>query len=377
MCGIITSLTKKPSLRNTQRVKLQYEKQDHRGTDGFGFVAVENGEIIHARSTEEAAILAELDKLGPTTFIMFHHRIPTCNLNAVKANHPFFIASKKNLTYKYYVCHNGSISNTDSLRKEHEEEGFKYKTIVEWRYGKSEASKSDQTDSESLGIEMAKFIENRQSRIKARGLVATFILQTDRDNKPVAFYYFKEGKPIKFYANGEGAMFASEGMGVDAEDKILYRLDLTTGELTSKEAKLTGFDEIGKKDDGEITEFKPVVKKKKTAPFMLHSGVTHNVRIPDRVIAVQNIVNNTSVVVPRQFNTGRFATEFSIDSIRKILSSEENKLYNVESDIYEFCDKFGEEIETEEIVNLRAKRKVLGDVVQNLRDRVAAYHLLS
>lgn len=284
MCGLICSLSKNQSSLNIQRVKDQYKEQDHRGRDGFGFVAIKNGKVVYVRSTTEKAILKSLDDLGEASFVMFHHRVPTCNLNAVKANHPIFVANKKNLENKYFIVHNGSIGNSNNLLKEHGEEGFVYNTTVDWKFESGKTIFSEPTDSESLGIEMAKFIEGKTTRIKARGSVATFILQIDRFNNPLSFYFFREGNPIVWYRNQTGIFLASEATGQDLDAKKLYKLDLKTWELGVKAARLSDYSDIGKEDKGEVTPFTKVVRK------------------PEQVIDVKK---NITPLVVRDTNFGR------------------------------------------------------------------------
>lgn len=263
MCGIITSLTKKPSLENVIKVKKQYKHQYQRGTDGFGFVAIQDNEIKFVRCVYEEEIMEELDKLGETTFLMFHHRIPTCNFNTPDANHPLFIHSKKNLEYKYFLVHNGSVTNTDSLRKEHETDGFKYKSEVEFVYGKSTYVNKDHTDSESLGIEMAKFIEGKQTRIKARGGVAMFMLQLDAKNNPVAFYYFRNSNPINWFSNQSSLFLASLAHGQTLPDNTLFMLDLKTWETFTKPARLSDYNDVGTTVHGEVSAWTKLERRPK------------------------------------------------------------------------------------------------------------------
>lgn len=263
MCGIITSISKQPSHDNVDKVKRQFDLQRGRGTNGFGFVAIQDGVVRYARTETEHDIMQLLDELIEPTLIIFHHRIPTCNYNTVKANHPIMIMSKKNLENKYFIVHNGSIQNTDTLRTEHEKEGFKYHTDVSFVYGDETKVYNQHTDTESLGIEMAKFIERKSSRIKARGGAAIFMLQMSRENVPIAFYAFRENNPINFSRNQNNIFMASTAPGLDMEEKMLYRLMLDDWSLSATPAHLSDYHEIGKPVDKEEdkADFTTVVHK--------------------------------------------------------------------------------------------------------------------
>lgn len=387
MCGIITSISKEPTLDNVSKVKLQYEEQKNRGQLGYGFVAIDkNGEVIHSRSTDERNILAELDKLPETNLVMFHHRIPTCNLNAVKANHPIFISNKKNLDYKYFIVHNGSISNTDSLRTEHEEEGFKYGTDVSWHgtYNK-ELSFNDHTDTESLGIEMAKFVEDRSSRIKARGGAAIFMLQIDRKNKPINFYYFRETNPIKAYWNKDTFFLASEAPGVVIPERKIFKLNLETYELTQRDARLSSYTEIGTKDDLVISPWERVGTK--------HSTKVEDVKKNTHVTIVKT--NEPEEYMRESIKTTERSNTILIDapdrllgsikkltgspmtsSLRTIKEMEEIKasalgqLEIVESDIFQFEYQHGEEVITEEKMELIEDQEKWQALIQWVEDQL-------
>lgn len=261
MCGIIASLTKQPTRLNVEKVKHQFNEQRSRGVQGFGFVAVENGNVVFGKSTTEKEIMEMLDVLGPTTCVVFHHRVPTCNFNSVKTNHPIFIASKANLENKYFIVHNGHIQNTETLRTEHEKEGFVYRTNIQYRYEGNDQIWEEHTDSESLGIEMAKFIEGKTSRIKARGGAAIFMLQIDKENNPKALYSFRETNPIKLYRNQNCIFMASTSAGVEIPERKLFRIDLKTWKLESADARLSTHLDVGKEDDGSTVAFTEVITK--------------------------------------------------------------------------------------------------------------------
>lgn len=377
MCGIITSVTKVPSLDNVKKIKAQYEEQKNRGTEGFGFVAVKNGQVIWIRSKKEKDIMTQLDTLGETSLIMFHHRVPTCNYNTPKANHPFYITSKKNLRGKYFIVHNGHIDNHQSLRDEHEKEGYKYKSEVSWGFG-GDTTYSAHTDSEALGIEMAKFIEGRQSRIKARGRAAIFMLELDHKDNPTKFYYFRETNPISWYRNQKSMFFASEAKGIELPEKKLYCLDLSTWEVLTKDAHLSTFDERGLKD---ITP---------PSPFMLLEKSP--IRVPMCDVGVMQENPNNVVVIPHpvirhekgfsklfeNYADHPSALSMSIRthrSIEEAITKAEEKLYSAQSDLFEFINVYGDDPNNENLVALDSDVKKHQGVVDMLKRQLAAVEL--
>lgn len=234
MCGIIASISRDhKKFNNSARVWEQYKDQCSRGKDGYGFVAVKDGEVRFVRAISEEKIKEALDKLGDTDLIIFHHRIPTCSINSIESNHPIFVHNKKNLQNKYFIVHNGMISNDDQLKKEHEALGIEYKTFSSYKIGEqSKTEYGDYTDSEALGVEMALYIEGKIQSANFKGGVACFILEIDQANNPVAFYAYRNTNPIKHYNNQVGQFFSSAGKGRDLPTDILFRYDLVDHVIT-------------------------------------------------------------------------------------------------------------------------------------------------
>lgn len=235
MCGIITSIAYDKSFDNKKKVWDQYQEQKHRGKDGYGFVAVTPDGIRYARATTEKAIKEELDKLPDTFLLMFHHRIPTSSVNSVNANHPIFIHNKKNLAHKYFLIHNGHISNHAALYDDHHKPmGFKLRTHAAYRYYQGKNDYDTYTDSEALGIELALYIEGKTDHLRTRGGVACFMLQVDQNDVPVRLFFFRNTNPINFYRNNHGCFFSSVGKGEELEADMLYCIDFLNGEVLKK-----------------------------------------------------------------------------------------------------------------------------------------------
>ena len=233
MCGIIASYSKDNKVDNAKRVVRQYKAQQSRGKMGYGFVAVRSktSDVVFAKSVYEKEILEELDKVGDTDLIIFHHRVPTSSENSVVANHPIKIENPEKLKYKYFLIHNGHISNSISLKVDHEKSGFEYTTEKIETFNRR--SYYTFTDSEALGIELANFIEGKSKKVEANGGVACFLLQLDKKNIPTALYYYRNENPINFFANQSSMFWSSEGGGEEVKKNTLFRLDLKTLKTSS------------------------------------------------------------------------------------------------------------------------------------------------
>ena len=232
MCGIIGSIAIDKKFNNTGRVLEQFDYQRNRGLLGFGLVAVDmaSKRLEYTTSKREHEIRTKLEEFGESDFLLFHHRIPTSTPNHVDANHPIKIENWDKLDFKYFLVHNGHITNTDELRKEHEKDGWKYTTDVKFSWSSSaNLVYTNHTDSESLGIELAKIIEGKEKEYKPLGGVACLMLQVDKNNRPVNFYHFRNASnPLNYFTNQSGMFFSSEGKGEKTKEGVLYKIDLSS-----------------------------------------------------------------------------------------------------------------------------------------------------
>ena len=203
MCGIIGFFNKDVNVN--EMVAEQYEDQKLRGQEGYGMLYIDSKGIVHVkRSTGEVKFLIDL-ALNQSKMIVAHHRSPTSSDNDIKQTHPIVVESGS-LKYKYYVVHNGIISNAKTLKTEHEKLGFVYTT---------EQVYTDDTtkfnDSESLAIELAMFIEEQTKEIKTMGSAAFIVVQVEKGNNKVNKVFFgRNSNPIQIDANGGHVYLASE-----------------------------------------------------------------------------------------------------------------------------------------------------------------------
>lgn len=228
MCGIAFAYNSEKHSVNGL-IENIYDAQKSRGQKGFGFVEVLDDKISHHTFVREKEMLDKL-KESKSNHILFHHRIPTSTSNNVNSNHPIF-SDWEGYKHNYYLIHNGHISNADELRKEHEKYGIKYNT--------DESNKF--TDSEALLHEVALVVEeiNEPKEFSAEGGMAFIMIQTDKENNPVALYYGRNySNPMLLQQTENVFVLRSEcATGAIVDANKLFRYDYTTKAITEQDIK--------------------------------------------------------------------------------------------------------------------------------------------
>jgi len=230
MCGIIyvKRADGKPARKQVMK---QYKKQEERGNEGYGYVGIIDGKIAEYKRTQTESEIKKEIKESTADQILFHHRYPTSTVNIPESAHPIIVRNKE-LQHNYYIVHNGIISNSNELRKEHTKLGYRYTTEVKTMYqtegGQIYHGESEVNDSETLAIELARTIEGLQPKVLAQGSIAYIALQV-QNGTACAVYYGTNGRsPLTIKETAQGVMIASEG-GKPIIDEICYKLDLRTG----------------------------------------------------------------------------------------------------------------------------------------------------
>ena len=243
MCGLIAVLrpNHKPAAKMIWR---RYKQQKSRGSQGFGYVAVNPDlSITVFRSTDEKPIQDALHR-ERASMILFHHRFPSSTPNLVESAHPLLV-EHSTLAHRYLVMHNGVITNPEAMRTKHLKMGFKYQTdlvestVTKWTtpsgqvYEEEEKDDEVFNDSEALAIEIALTIEGKQEKIETTGSAACLVLQLEKyADKATAFYFFRNDRnPLLVSSNDEGYCLASEIGGVTVPDDFMRRMDIRTGEV--------------------------------------------------------------------------------------------------------------------------------------------------
>lgn len=228
MCGIIY-VKRKDGRPASKSVLKRYYKQRDRGTDGFGYVAIQDNKVVsYVRSPIEHEIVAALRK-ETATEILFHHRYPTSVPNVEEGAHPLFVSHEDagKLQHQYFVVHNGVIRNDADLKKEHEKMGFKYRTEIFRKFvtvlGHEFDIESEWNDSEALAIETAMALDSKKDVIDAKGVAAVVALQL-QDDEVVGRFAYRNGNPLNYYSNDVLTILSSEGGGKELDKILIQRI---------------------------------------------------------------------------------------------------------------------------------------------------------
>lgn len=232
MCGIC--YVKRFDGKSAQRMVLKrYSAQKTRGSEGFGYVAIDDGHTVSTRHSASEKEIKESIERESANEILFHHRYPTSTPNFSCAAHPIIVDNEK-LKYRYSVVHNGIIYNDTELRTTHLKEGYEYTTEIysSWISKKGNFLRNDEVkwnDSESLAIELAKDLDGDTPKGLGhiRGSIAFIALQIEKgSNKVRRLYYGRNASsPLMFHQTKEFTSICSEGKGVDVDAHTLWYYD--------------------------------------------------------------------------------------------------------------------------------------------------------
>ena len=235
MCGIIGAIANPRSEKKIDANEFiinQFEDQNSRGKEGFGIIRITNGKIDGIdRACTPMKFLIDLYQ-NKAESIIAHHRTPTSTDNKIKQTHPIFVSNPE-LKYDYLVIHNGMIRNNDILKAEHEKLGYKYTTeSIEDRYigyAYTQATKIIKwNDSETLAIDLARYIEKKQTEIKIEGSAAFIAIQTIKNsNKITKIFFGRRDNPININIQKEGIYLSSEGIGEKVPSHNLYWINIS------------------------------------------------------------------------------------------------------------------------------------------------------
>lgn len=209
----------------------RYNAQRTRGSDGFGYVATRNGEVLRVSRAEREHEIEELLKKDKAPEIMFHHRWPTSTPNYTEMTHPIRV-SHELLQYDYYVVHNGIIQNDAELKREHEKLGFKYTTELQKIFNIPSSGRSilwplaSFNDSEALAIELALMFDGYQDHTEIDGSIAFVAYQVDKNTAQTKNIFFgRNSNPLVMLHNKDMFILSSEGSGKDVDPYTIYALN--------------------------------------------------------------------------------------------------------------------------------------------------------
>lgn len=233
MCGIIYGKGNN-GVRISKKIMKLYDKQRSRGSEGFGYVASKNGVIQEHVLKEKEADIRHMIKDSDANEILYHHRLPTSTANLYEAAHPIEVENDS-LKYRYYVAHNGVITNSKELYETHNKLGFTYSTELrkETRIVTRDRAIHDSVeikfnDSESLAIELARYVEGLSKEIGTRGSVAFIMLQVDRETAKTVKVFFGRNTGNPLYIEKNNHLFilkSSSENGIEVEVNKVFAFE--------------------------------------------------------------------------------------------------------------------------------------------------------
>lgn len=223
MCGLIYSENFNGKPVNGYIME-QFEKQRHRGTEGFGLF---NGEHL-VKAAEEHRIKRWLRKeKNASSLVMFHHRNPTSTVNVRQAAHPFTTGKYFGDT-EYILIHNGYITNDLEMFTEHQELGIEYQSFLK---------DLSFNDSEALLWDFALYMEGWQDQMYAEGVMALICMKLVK-GKVEKLYFDRNTNPLYMERTKDGLSLSSEGDGDLTEEGMLYTWNYDLKRLTKRPLEL-------------------------------------------------------------------------------------------------------------------------------------------
>ena len=231
MCGFVY-ISRKDGRPAYKSVLKRYRAQKARGTQGFGYVAIQNDQIISYKRAETEHEIVNLLSKEKAPEILFHHRQPTGTPNMTEQAHPFLVENEM-LDHQYFVAHNGVIRNTAELYDAHEKMGIGYSSEMLKAYvsknGEQHVTGVVWNDSESLAVETALALDGKKNRIETEGPAAVIGLQTKGKKVINRFFFRNMLNPLKWHEDKVMITITSMGEGTVVEPSQVYRINPTGG----------------------------------------------------------------------------------------------------------------------------------------------------
>lgn len=219
MCGIVYAESFDGSPVNNGIMQV-FDKQRHRGTEGFGLYDGQEGNMVHA--TKEDKILKWLVRYD-SNMVLFHHRNPSSTINVKRAAHPFSTKDFFGDT-EYILVHNGHIHNSYELADVHDEMGIPYHSVLD---------NGTFNDSEALLWDLALVLEGQKTDLEAEGAIA-FICLKKVNGVLEKMYFGRNSNPLRIVRDEHRFELHSEGEGEMIEDNVLYTYNYKLKRLTQR-----------------------------------------------------------------------------------------------------------------------------------------------
>lgn len=241
MCGIVYAHDFNGNAVNNGVLNL-FDKQRSRGLAGFGLFDGQEKNIV--RATTEEKILKWLCKYD-SNLILFHHRFPTSAVNTRRTAHPFTTRDYFGDS-QYILVHNGHISNSDTLRADHEDDmGIEYQSVL---------SDGSYNDSEALLWDLALFLEGKQKDLKFYGQAA-FVCVKLHKGKLDRMYFGTNGNPLNLLRTNDGIALSSEGPGEAVAEQMLYTWNYELKRLTKRKLEMRRWSKAYSTSDWESPRY--------------------------------------------------------------------------------------------------------------------------
>lgn len=207
----------------TDAILERYEAQKERGMTSYGFYLPGQDKLVHNIKETRIKTLLRRTK-GKNDTVLFHHRRSTSTPDVRNACHPF---STKDLFENEYIgIHNGVISNTYDLKRDHTERGITYvsnqEPLVPGGYVRF-------NDSEALIYDLALYFENKIDKLSATGSNAFIVLKNDPTGKPTKLFFgHNSSNPLVMQLSKRSITIASLGKGELVPVNTLHIFDFET-----------------------------------------------------------------------------------------------------------------------------------------------------
>ena len=226
MCGIIGIVSNKPVSIN---IINSLKKLEYRGYDSAGLATLSNNLIDEKKCSGRVEELEKILIKNPSNgnIGIGHVRWATHGIPNIINAHP-------HSSEKVSVVHNGIIENSDELKKDLEEKGFKFKS---------------QTDTEVITVLVTQFLENSkplESVFKTlKKLKGSFALGIIFKNFPDIIIGARRGSPLAVgYSNDENYLGSDSYALKSMTNKISY---LDAGELCMLSKNNVDFYDVNQK----------------------------------------------------------------------------------------------------------------------------------
>ncbi len=239
MCGIIYA--KRNGGKISKGLLKRYYAQRTRGTQGFGFVAIQDGKVMGVDRFEDEKDAEKALRNCKSSAILFHHRMPTSTPNYKDMTHPIVVKNKI-LDSNYYVVHNGVLKNENELKLKHEVLGFEYTTnmretvTTETKNEVITTESESFNDSESLAIEVALFLDGKKQTIDTVGTVSFICIETTKKGIVKNIHYGHNfGNPLVLESEKGMTFVKSLGSGQPVPENQIATVNFKTDEKTVRD----------------------------------------------------------------------------------------------------------------------------------------------